>query len=373
MSYYQPLSYWEKDAYFGHTNIAIIGGGIVGMNAALRLKEARPKCTITIVDRSSIGTAASSRNAGFACYGSISEIYADLESMPDDDVYNLVRNRVEGLTLLKRIVGEQQLRYARTGGHEVFLDREQFDFHLDKLTTINKLIETIDPELKFYYNDHHCGLQNVAGVISNEWEGQVHPGYMMAELRRLCVSSGIRLLTNFNVDRIEEGNDYHIHSESLSLSAGKIVICNNAFAKDLVDVETSAGRNQVLLTNPIKNLPVHGCYHYDQGYVYFRNVGDRLLIGGGRNRFQETETTDQFGQTVGIRSYLIEIIERHILINRPYHITEEWSGILGFNKTKQPIIKEVSNGKFVAVGLGGMGVAMGTLVGQQVADLLLQS
>ena len=55
------------------------------------------------------------------------------------------------------------------------------------------------------------------------------------------------------------------------------------------------------------------------------------------------------------------------------HIEREWSGILGFNNTKQPIIKEVKKGYFAAVGLGGMGVAIGSLVGQEVADLLLQS
>ena len=122
MSYFEPLSFWETDAFFSSVDVAIVGGGIVGMNAALRLKTIDHSLRITILDRASIGTAASSRNAGFACYGSPSEIYADLQSMPEDAVIDLVKRRVNGLKLLRETVGDKALHYEKTGGHEVFLD-----------------------------------------------------------------------------------------------------------------------------------------------------------------------------------------------------------------------------------------------------------
>lgn len=373
MSYYQPLSYWEQDAYFGKVDVAIIGGGIVGMNAALRVIEARPKWKITIIERSSVGTAASSRNAGFACYGSPSEIISDLEQMSEDAVFELISRRVKGLALLKYTVGNNGLRYSKTGGHEVFLDSRQLELHLEQLESVNKLVSRIDPSLKFYHSNDHQGVEGVAGIITNDWEGQIHPGHMTAALRRKCLTLGIDVLTNFDVTSIEQDTNYRISARSLEIKASKVIICNNAFAKDLVDLETTAGRNQVLLTSPLDNLSIHGCYHYDRGYVYFRNVGNRVLIGGGRNIDQATETTDHFGDTKTIRTYLTKILERHVLVNQEYTIDYEWSGILGFNETKQPIIKEVASGKFVAVGLGGMGVAIGSLVGKEVADLLLQS
>ncbi len=285
----------------------------------------------------------------------------------------VVEKRVNGLALLKKTVGESALRYARTGGHEVFIDQNELERHLDQLDLINQLICDIDPQLKFYNSQNSQGLTSTAGIISNDWEGQIHPGYMTAALRKECALKGIRILTNFEVVSMEKDNDYKIQGHSISMEASKVIICNNAFARDFIDIETSAGRNQVLLTEPIQDLPIHGCYHYDKGYVYFRNVEDRVLIGGGRNVDQIVETTDIFGQTQTIKSYLLDILNRHILPNRTFTIEHEWSGILGFNKTKEPIIKEVDPSKFVAVGLGGMGVAIGTLVGQEVADLLLQS
>jgi hypothetical protein len=50
-------------------------------------------------------------------------------------------------------------------------------------------------------------------------------------------------------------------------------------------------------TEPIDNLDVRGTFHLDCGYYYFRNIGDRILLGGGRNLDFETETTTEFAQT----------------------------------------------------------------------------
>jgi len=123
MSYFTPPSFWEYDTWLSPVDIAIIGGGIVGMQAALRLKTKNPKAKITIVERSSLGTAASTRNAGFACYGSPSEILGDLQEMSTKNVIELVRRRVKGLDLLRSIVGDEALQYEPTGGNEIFTDK----------------------------------------------------------------------------------------------------------------------------------------------------------------------------------------------------------------------------------------------------------
>jgi glycine/D-amino acid oxidase-like deaminating enzyme len=42
-------------------------------------------------------------------------------------------------------------------------------------------------------------------------------------------------------------------------------------------------RAQVLITKPIDSLKIKGTFHMDRGYYYFRNIDNRVLIGGGRN------------------------------------------------------------------------------------------
>ena len=46
---------------------------------------------------------------------------------------------------------------------------------------------------------------------------------------------------------------------------------------------------------------------------------------------------------------------------------------MAFGDTKEPILKPISKNVFAGVRLGGMGVAIGSMVGEKLADLTLQS
>ncbi len=79
-------SYWENEQWFKDINFAIIGSGIVGINCALRLREKHPKAKIVIFEKGYIPSGASTKNAGFACFGSPSEILNDFNSTSEDEV-----------------------------------------------------------------------------------------------------------------------------------------------------------------------------------------------------------------------------------------------------------------------------------------------
>jgi hypothetical protein len=65
---------------------------------------------------------ASTKNAGFACFGSISEIIDDLKSHSEEEVYQLVTKRLEGLRLL-RSLGDEAIDFKPYGGYELFLKK----------------------------------------------------------------------------------------------------------------------------------------------------------------------------------------------------------------------------------------------------------
>jgi len=97
------------------------------------------------------------------------------------------------------------------------------------------------------------------------------------------------------------------------------------------------------------------------------------LIGGARNKAEQQETTAEFGLTRNIKEHLIQFLENTVLPNQSFKIEHEWSGIMGIGQTKSPIIKVHGNHTYLAVRLGGMGVAIGSLVGDDVANLLHSS
>ncbi|MBK7428737.1 MAG: FAD-binding oxidoreductase [Saprospiraceae bacterium] len=148
-------------------------------------------------------------------------------------------------------------------------------------------------------------------------------------------------------------------------------MATNGFAQRLLpQLEVQPARNQVLLTNPIRNLRLKGGYHLDAGYFYFRSVRERVLIGGGRHLGGEEEATDAFGQTEFIYNTLMKLLQTQILPGQDFEIEHSWSGILGIGSQKKPIIQMTSPSIGVAVRMGGMGVAIGTLVGIQAAEMI---
>jgi len=73
------LSYWEIQTWLSNVDYTIIGSGIVGLNCALQLKKRFPKAKIVILEKGILPQGASTKNAGFACFGSLSEIIDDLK------------------------------------------------------------------------------------------------------------------------------------------------------------------------------------------------------------------------------------------------------------------------------------------------------
>ena len=104
------LSFWEQESFLQYHYI-VVGSGIVGLSTALGLRARAPRARVLVLERGVLPTGASTRNAGFACIGSLTEILADLETMPAAEVVSLVAFRREGLRLLRARLGDAAIGY----------------------------------------------------------------------------------------------------------------------------------------------------------------------------------------------------------------------------------------------------------------------
>ena len=133
------LSYWELKNWFSNVDFTIVGSGIVGLHCALALREKFPQAKILVLEKGILPQGASTKNAGFACFGSLSEILADLRFSTQDEVFALIAKRFEGLQELRTLTGDKTIDYQPCGGFEIFReeDESQFSACFDILEPMN--------------------------------------------------------------------------------------------------------------------------------------------------------------------------------------------------------------------------------------------
>lgn len=368
------FSYWEYQTWLSNIDFTIIGSGITGLNCAWRLKERFPAAKVLILERGLMPNGASTKNAGFACFGSISEILEDLKSHSEEEVLELIKKRNSGLQLLRKNLGDDTIGYQSHGGYELFTTRdiELYEQCRSKVDQVNDLLKSIFHEEVFSVRENSFKFKNIQEkLIYSKYEGQINTGSMMAALLQKVQAAGVTILNNISVKGFREhGNSVELETEHFQLKTGKLFIATNGFASQLGITEVKPARAQVLITKPVPNLHIRGTFHLDKGYYYFRNIDNRILFGGGRNLDLKAEETTEIAQTDLVQNRLEELLKTTILPETPFEIDHRWSGIMGMGSRKKPIVKQISNRVFCGVRLGGMGIAIGSLIGHELADLI---
>ncbi len=366
------FSYWERQFISDTADLVVIGAGITGMSTAYHASINHPDWKIIIIEKFPLGNAASTRNAGFSCFGSAGELVDDLNSGESlDSVLKTVEKRFKGLELLRKTIGDKHLEHVSCGGYELF-DSDQENEHiniLSKLDTLNSELQSITKTKETYTSDKvPTSLDQFNYCIYNSLEGKLNPGKMMSSWEKICKERGIDIYkgTEASLTANFEG----VYLENHLIRVSRIAICTNGLSGSLgLELKVQPARNLVLLSKPLPQLHLPSTYHHQKGYIYFRMIHNRLLIGGGRHHFLEEENTSNFQINNKLKSYLLNYLQDHFGLHSE-QIDQEWTGIMGVGKSKDPIVKRIKENVVCGVRLGGMGVAMGTLIGKQVSELL---
>lgn len=380
------ISVWEKESFFAPADITILGSGLVGLWCAWHLKKQFPKSRITILDRGVIPTGASTRNAGFACFGSVTELIADKERSGEDAMLQLVDMRYRGLQRTRKILGEKAIGFQWSKGYELIAaGKDPGEAILqDQIHWLNEKLSPIigsSPTYKFANKKiKRFGFGATAHLIENKFEGTLHSGQLCQQLLQRVTAMGVTVLNSINVKHFESGPEgiklytswpVNNSTQEYIFHTKQLLVCTNAFARQLLpQLDIVPARGQILVTAPLPNLRFKGSFHYDEGYYYFRDLGDRILLGGARNKAFGEESTTEMEISDTIQKELENFLQNYLLPGQPINITDRWSGIMGMGSEKMPIIKEVERGVWCAVRMSGMGVALSALVGEEIATKL---
>jgi glycine/D-amino acid oxidase-like deaminating enzyme len=271
--------------------------------------------------------------------------------------------------------------YVDEGGHEIFL----YDHPaIGRIEEVNSCIESILGPAAFVDRTPlaaQYGLSDtVTTLIRTPYESTIDSGKLVRTLWGIAAQHGAHIRTGAEVLHIEDYADgVQIDVRTLTgnvrVKANNVVVASNAWIPNLVTSnqlpEILPGRGQVLVTKPLQNLHLRGSFHYDEGYYYFRRLGDRVLLGGGRNMdFAGEQTTSH--ETTTIIQEALEDLLRTVIV--PHHnnveIEYRWAGTMAFTSTKQPFVERVLPHTVVAFGCNGMGVALSSSIAMRAASIL---
>jgi gamma-glutamylputrescine oxidase len=357
------FSWWELRGWFGDLDALVVGGGLVGMTAAMHMKAQRPEARIAIIDRQPLGGGGSTRNAGFACFGSPSELAEDVQTLGEARTAQLVAMRWRGLQELRQAWGDEALGYKESGSVELFTHADHLKHVEAWLPRLNAMLAPVlgEPPFHLVASGSLPGIRKDTGMVASPLEGLLDTAQTIQTMRRALMERDIPFLPGLPMTSLETGGrGWRIGTPAGVVESRQVLLATNALAAQWLDLDVHPVDNHVLVSAPLPDLTLTHTVHHDRGYVYARRVEDRLLIGGGR----------QWGlDAQGVVEALTAWAQTHL--HAQFTPAHHWVGTLGVGQERWPIVNTPARGLHVGVRMGGMGVAIGGLVGRQLAELAL--
>lgn len=372
------LSVWEEESFYAPQDLIIVGAGLMGLWTAFEIKKQLPDLRVTIIERNSSPLGASTRNAGFACFGSPTELIHDAATMGEDAMLEIVEMRIRGIEKIKQHFSFSEIDYDACGGYEcINADYPYFDLLPERLNRLNRLLKPITgKEASFTEKKEQLttlGLRGFDTLVFNPAEAGLHSGHLVRGLMQRVQSLGVNILSGINIEGYEKKADHIVllNSKAIVLQAKQVLFCTNAFTQEILpSVNVTAGRGQIIVTSPIENLQLKGTFHFDEGFYYWRNLGNRILLGGARNAAFEEEETTEFTRNDKLKTVLVQFLKDHLSSGCDFGVDYHWSGIMGFTEDKKPHVNRIDDAVFTAIACNGMGVALTPIIAEKAASLI---
>lgn len=368
-------SIWERTAFHGEPHLAVVGAGIVGLFSALHYKRRYPDHRVLVLERGHHPSGASVKNAGFACFGSPSELLADIRLEGENVALARVEERWRGLLELRAELGDDAIGYEPTGGNELFhADDPRYPLVAEGFDRLDHALRGIFGKPVFTWRDASIATLGLhtAHLAHTDLEGPLDSGMLMRALLQKVQVEGVEVRFGQAVAGWEDGpQGVELRVGDGSFRAARVVVATNGYLRELLPTaDVRPARGQVLLTSSIDGLRLRGTFHAEEGYYYFRDYQGRVMLGGGRHLDKKGETTMEDATTPLVQEALERLLTEVVLPGRSFTIEQRWSGVMGFrSKGKSPLVERTSPRVIVAAGLSGMGVAIGIRVARKAAAL----
>lgn len=361
----------EGDA---RADVAIVGGGLTGISAALHL--AQRGVAATVLESHEVGWGASGRNGG--------QVNPGLKYDPD------VIERDFGAGL-----GGRMIAFAGAAPQRAFdlIERHQIQCEAHRGGTIRAAKSKPNAALvrasaeKWAARASETSLLDadamreatgtgryLCGMLDRRG-GSVNPLGYVRGLARAAQQAGAQIHAASPADAIERtATGWRVTTPNGRLDAAHLVMCTNGYtdqlwpglARSLVPVFSMVAATEPLPAHLREAVMPAGSVLFEiaANTVYYRMSQDGRLLMGGRSPNRETDEPARF-------QYLIDIATRLFPALKGVRWTHFWNGRLAITPDHYPHFHEPAPGALVSLGYNGRGVAMATAMGTQIAERIL--
>jgi glycine/D-amino acid oxidase-like deaminating enzyme len=358
-------------------DIAVIGAGFPGLAAAYQL--ARRGANVAVFEAETIGWGASSRNGGMALTGLKLDARTVESRYGAELTRKLFQDSVSSLDTVERIVHEEGIECGfNRSGHLLLANKpahftsmqyeaEWFEKHFNYST---RLVTREDLHTEIGSEVYYGGLVDVVSAGLN-------PAQYVVGLSLAAERIGASLISNARLMQIESTSGaYKLKTKRGELQASQVLVTTGGYTGEA----TPQLRRRIIpigsfiiATQPLPETLVgqlipqrRMVFDYKHFLNYYRLSADNRMVFGGRAAFfPETEST--------VRSSA-KILQREMVHVFPqlsgYEAEYAWGGTLDFSFDLMPHAGQI-DGIYYALGFAGHGVALGTHLGLQMADAIL--
>ncbi|PDT04385.1 FAD-dependent oxidoreductase [Rhizobium chutanense] len=362
----------------GDFEVAVIGAGFTGLNAARTLAQSGVK--VALLEAEHVGYGASGRNGGHLNSGHFASFGAARQHLGDDRARRLWRAYDDSIDMIERIIEEEKIACDfRRGGKLKLASKPS---HVGKLQAMSEEIRReVDPSAEWLTRED---LRKE--VISDAFHGGIlypksammHMGRYANGMAEAARRHGAAIWERNPVTAREPlPNGWRLTTPTGSLTARQVILATDAytpspfnyFRRRLVPIASF-----IIATRPLTpqeaaaTIPGHRNFTNSLNISnYFRLTPDNRMLFGGRARFsavsnQKTDVSS--GQL--LRRQMVGMFPQLADVEIDYC----WGGLVGCTQDRYPRAGN-AEGVIYSMGYSGHGAQLSTFMGSALADMAM--
>lgn len=370
------VSHWVRTLARGEhrCDVAVLGGGVAGLSAAIRLAER--SVDALVLDRHRAGAGASTRNAGFLMRGADVNYARAIQRWGRETAREAWKRSEENLRALLALGAGELSTFQRIPSCLIALGEEE----RGECERSLKLLRDDGFEAGWVDagDDSLWASRLPLGGLVNPNDGAVNPAELIAHIASRV---GDRIVPNAEVFALRsDGDGVDIESGAGVVRAQRVICCLNAFASGVIPalegVVTPRRGQMIAFRAPGARLSMS--YYLNHGSEYMRQTTDgTIVLGGCRAPFADEEIGCDDKTTRHVQRALDGFAQR--FFPDGYEIVARWAGTMGFSPDLLPLIGPVSvdgveaGRVWFCGGFTGHGMSLATRCAFEAVDAMLEN